>query len=119
MLVFMDGKSATLAFSNAPGVGPKGFQKLLKLFRSVEHAWNGSASSPRGSSAEKYKEAGVGRLNFAKFDAFRKEFDIQEYLGKLKKAKVEFIPFGSNEYSERLAGIDAPPIGLYIKGNKK
>lgn len=100
-----------LAFSLSPGIGPKGFQKLLKLFGSAESAWKGSA--------EQFKTAGVGKVNFTKFGEFREEFDLKEYLEKLRKAKVEFIPFGDKYYSERLKKIDSPPIGLFTKGDQK
>lgn len=100
-----------LAFSLAPGVGPKGFQKLIRLFGSAERAWKGSSSN--------FKKAGVGKVNFAKFNEFRKTFDTREYLNKLRKARVEFIEYGSKFYPARLAKIDSPPIGLFVRGNKK
>lgn len=101
-----------LAFSLSPAVGPKGFQRLLKIYGSAKDAWE-------KSSAEKYKEAGIGELNYAKFANFKKGFDIQEYLNKLRKTKVEFIPFNNKYYPERLGRIDSPPIGLFTRGNKK
>ena len=101
----------SLGFSLAPGVGPKGFQNLLKLFGSAREAWKCSSSD--------FKKAGVGKVNFAKFDGFRREFDIREYLRKLKRARVEFIPFGDKYYPERLKKIESPPIGLFTKGNQK
>ena len=100
-----------LGFSLAPGVGPKRFQNLLKLFGSAEKAWKGSSSD--------FKKACVGKVNFAKFDGFRKEFDVREYLRKLKRARVEFIPFGDKYYPERLKKIESPPIGLFIKGDQE
>ncbi|OGH17244.1 MAG: DNA protecting protein DprA [Candidatus Levybacteria bacterium RIFCSPHIGHO2_02_FULL_40_18] len=100
-----------LAFSLAPGVGPKRFQNLLEIFGWAEKAWNGSE--------DKFKAAGIGKVNFSKFQAFRKTFDLAGYRKKLRKAKVEFIPFGDRYYPKRLANIDSPPIGLFIKGNKK
>jgi len=112
ILYFMDEKSATLAFSNSTGVGPKSFQRLLKIFGSAIKAWE-------NTSAEKYKEAGIGERNFIKFESFKKSFSISEYSERLKKAKVEFIPFGDKYYPASIAQIDAPPIGLYVKGNKE
>ncbi len=100
-----------LAFSLATGVGPKGFQKLIRLFGSAQLAWNGSSSD--------FKKAGVGKVNFAKFDEFRKTFGIREYQYKLRKARVEFIPYGDKYYPHRLTEIDSLPIGLFARGNKK
>lgn len=104
-------KSLALGFSLAPGVGPKRFQNLLKAFGSAKDAWDGSE--------EKFKLAGIGKVNFAKLEAFRKIFDISEYVSKLKKARVEFIPFESKEYPDSLRKLVDPPIGLFAKGNKK
>ncbi|HVZ67001.1 MAG TPA: DNA-processing protein DprA [Patescibacteria group bacterium] len=100
-----------LGFSNAIGVGPKGFQNLLKVYGSAELAW-------KEPLEEKYKSAGIGKINYSKFVEFQKTFNISEYLEKLKKTKVEFIPYSAKFYPKKLADIDSPPIGLYIKGNK-
>ncbi len=107
----MEGNFA-LAFSNSSGVGPKSYQRLLKVFGSAENAWN-------SSSAEKFKEAGVGKVNFAKFEAFKTKFNIANYVEKLRKTKVEFIPYGDKYYPVGLTKIDSPPIGLYVKGDKE
>ncbi len=107
----MNEKISSLAFSLAPGIGPKRYQSLLRIFGSAKIAWKGSE--------KKLKAAGVGKVNFAKFDAFRKTFAISEYLEKLRKARVEFIPFGGKYYPESLKKIDNPPIGLFTKGDQK
>lgn len=111
MLNFMDEARCILGFSLAPGVGPKRFQNLLKAFGSAKDAWEGDSG--------KFEQAGVGKVNFKKFDAFRKTFVSNEYRNKLRRARVEFVEFGSKYYHGRLAKIDSPPIGLFIKGNKK
>ena len=108
---FMSDNLYSLSFSLAPRVGPKGFQKLMRLFGSAEKAW-------KGDSAD-FKKAGIGEKAFAKFDGFRREFDVREYLRKLKRARVEFIPFGDKYYPERLKKIESPPIGLFIKGDQE
>lgn len=107
----MDEKIYYLGFSLAPGVGPKGFQKLINAFGSAEKAWNGSFAD--------FKSARIGDAAFGKFDNFRKTFDIKEYLEKLHKARVEFIPFGDKYYPACLSKIGSPPIGLFVRGNKK
>ncbi len=99
-----------LSFALSP-IGPKRFQKLLAIFRSAKHAWNGNAQD--------FKQVGIAEIGFARFDSFKKTFDVAEYLEKLRKTKVEFVPFGDKYYPVRLSEIDAPPIGLFIKGNKK
>ena len=76
----MEEKDFILGFSNSIGVGPKSLLKLLKIYGTALEAWN-------KSSQEKYKEAGVGEKNYAKFEEFKKTFSIEEYKKKLKKAK--------------------------------
>ncbi|HVT00948.1 MAG TPA: DNA-processing protein DprA [Patescibacteria group bacterium] len=107
----MDQPHYVLGFSNAIGVGPKGFQNLLKVYGSAKLAWE-------DADEENYKTAGIGKLNFSKFANFKENFDVNEYKIKLKKTKVEFIPFGDKYYPKRLGVLESPPIGLYIKGNK-
>lgn len=99
-----------LAFSNASGIGPIKFNKLIKAFGSAKLAWNASRSDL------------VTILNPAlteKFEVFRKEFDIEEYLGKLKKQKISFVCLIDKEYPPLLKQIPNPPIVLYVKGNTK
>lgn len=98
-----------LAFSLSP-IGPKRFQKLLRICGSAKRAWQAGSAD--------FKKAGVGEIGFAKFKKFRSEFDLNEYAGKLEKARAEFIPSDDKYYPKRLENIDAPPIGLFIKGNK-
>src|SRR3990167_3455382 len=107
----MDDGLCALAFSNAPAVGAITFQKLLKQCGSARKAWEAGSND--------LKKVGIGEKKYAAFDAFRKDFDVTAYISKLKRAKVEFIPFGSKDYPESLKKLKDPPIGLFIKGNKK
>lgn len=104
----MDEKDFVLAFSNSIGVGPKSFLKLLKLYGSAKDAYE-------NCRPEKYKEAGVGEKNYQKFEDFKKEFDIKNYLEKLKKSRVEFIPYGDKFYPESLKVLDSPPNWIVCK----
>src|SRR3989344_5578483 len=73
--IVMAERSYYLAFSNFPGIGPIKFNKLLKTFGSAKAAWNSSISS---------LESIIGKSYAAKFEIFRKEFDLESYLEKLK-----------------------------------
>ncbi|OGH12825.1 MAG: DNA protecting protein DprA [Candidatus Levybacteria bacterium RIFCSPHIGHO2_01_FULL_40_10] len=106
----MDENLYILAFSNAPAVGAITFQKLLKIFGSAEKAWK--------AGSNELKKVGLGEKKYTAFDQFRKQFNVSEYIQKLKKAKVEFIAFGSKDYPESLKKLKDPPIGLFVKGNK-
>jgi DNA processing protein len=107
----MGEKLAALAFSLGPGIGPKRFQKLIQVFGSAEKALKGDLAE--------FKKAGVGKANFSKFDEFRKGFNAESYLEKLRKSKVEFVHSGNKFYPENLKKIDSPPIGMFTKGNQK
>src|SRR3989344_2029989 len=97
-----------LAFSNAPGVGPKKFNLLLKNFGSAKKAWNakGFELSPILKTALT-----------SKFLEFRKSFDIENYLKKLKKQKISFVSLIDDKYPALLKEISNPPIVLFVKGN--
>lgn len=102
----------SLMFSLSNGVGPKGFQGLLREYGSAKNAWE-------KVSEEKYRTAGIGKVNFEKFENFKKSFNLTVYNSMLEKARVEFIPYGDKYYPVRLSVINSPPIGLFAKGNKK
>ena len=61
----MDDNIASLCFSNSIGVGPKSFQKLVKIYGSAANAY-------QNFSKEVYKQAGIGDKNFIKFADFKK-----------------------------------------------
>lgn len=106
----MDENDYALCFSYAPGVGPKRFQNLIRALGSAKKAWKAGAVI--------FKKAGIGEVSFAKFDEFRRTFDVEKCKEKLTKAKVQFIAFGQKEYPKNLAEIDNPPIGLFVKGDR-
>lgn len=99
-----------LAFS-ASNFGPKKFQTILNHFESLESAWIGTRAE--------YLEIGINDKGFEAFNTFRKNFDVDKYVDKLKKEKVEFISFLDRNYPINLKKLENPPIGIFIKGNKE
>lgn len=99
-----------LFFSCTSGIGPKTFLKLLNHFKTAENIYNATGLDLENSGL-------VGRSLQIFLDS-KKNFDINNYLEKMKKAKVEYIPSFSNFYPKGLKNIDSLPIGLFIKGNK-
>lgn len=108
----MDEKSASLAFSLFEGIGPKTFIRLIKKFETAENAW-------KNLNSDNFKDAGVSENLFKKYDSFRSEFKLNEYLEKLNRARVKVIGYTEKEYPDSLKKLDAPPIVLYCKGNIK
>src|SRR3989344_4753178 len=106
----MSEKNYYLAFSNFSGIGPIKFNKLLKHFGGAQAAWNGSIEDLAPI---------IGKSYAAKFDIFRKEFDIKGYLKRLGKQKIQFVCLNEKEYPLLLKQISNPTIVLYVKGNAK
>lgn len=98
-----------LAFSLAPGIGPKRFRLLIEKLGSAQKAW--------GGNKEEYLASGISYLLYKKFDTFRKSFDIQKYKERLEKEQVEFIAQNAKDNPWRLKNLDGAPIGLFGKGN--
>lgn len=97
-----------LAFS-VSNLGPKSFQKLLNKFGTSQKAWVGNALD--------FNEVGIRGVAYKKFDTFRQSFNIENYVMQLDNAKVAFVSFSDKRYPKHLKKIDAPPIGLFVKGN--
>lgn len=100
----------SLAFS-VSNLGPKSYQRLLSKFGNSEKAWLGTK--------EEFEKLNIKKQRFKIFDEFRKKFKVQEYIKKLNKENVEFISFLDKDYPIILKKLENPPIGLYLKGNKK
>lgn len=100
----------SLAFSLS-NLGPKSYQKLINKFGDSKKAW--------GASRSKYHELNIKDKTFETFDKFRKNFDIEEYIGKLEKENVFFVSFFDRDYPKNFKKLENPPIGIFCKGNKK
>lgn len=106
----MEENSASLGFSLFDGIGPKSFQKLLKNFASPKNAWE-------NLDLKTAKELGIFEKRYVEFEKFRKEFDPDFYLDKLKRAKVTFVSYEDPLYPASLKDLEAPPIGIFTKCN--
>lgn len=104
----MDDKKYWLGFSGFPGIGPARFRKLLEKFGTAKTAWE----APKSSLGKL-----IGEDTAEKFEKFRKEFSIENYLKQLKEKDVWFVTLKDEEYPELLAQIKNPPYVLYGKGD--
>jgi DNA processing protein len=105
----MEEREYYLGFALCSGIGPKRFNSLLKIFKTAKKAWSASESE--------LKTAGLGSAFTQKFISFRKEFDFNSYLQKLKLARVGFVVSCDKNYPKLLRALDDPPIVLFTKGN--
>ena len=65
-----------LAFSGFPAIGPARFKKILAEFGTAKKAWE--ATSPAMAEL-------IGEETAGKFDSFKEEFSIENYIKKLKE----------------------------------
>lgn len=100
----------SLGLSLFEGIGPKKYLGLIKKFGSAENAWEKLDSSNS-------KDTGISENLFQKFNLFRFEFKLDDYLQKLKKTKATFVSYTDQRYPNSLKDLDAPPIGIFCKGN--
>lgn len=101
---------ACLCFSLIDGIGPKTFVGILNHFGSTQDAWE-------KLSEKDIKKKVISKLLYERFELFKKNFDVQGYLDKLKKTKVQVTGYTDNKYPSLLKELHNPPIVLYCKGN--
>lgn len=106
----MDEQAYWIGFSVFPGIGPVRFKLLLEYFGSAKAAWE-------AKETELVAIQMSDRLR-SEFVAFRKAFDIADYLKKLETLHVGFLTLESPRYPALLKQISDPPFVLYIKGYK-
>lgn len=97
-----------LGFSVFPGIGPARFKKLLEKFGTAKNAWSAKQTS--------LKEV-FGEVLSPKFENFREEFSIENYLKQLKEKEVWFVTLKDEDYPKLLRKIKNPPFILYGRGN--
>lgn len=66
-----------------------------------------------------FEKIGIIGKTYQKFDEFRKNFNFEKHLEKLKEKKVVFVSQAYKNYPNPLLKIENPPIGLFVKGNIK
>lgn len=106
----MDEKNYYLGFSLAKNIGPVSLRKLINHFGSARLAWEGSEIELR--------KAGLGEKTYEQFKIFREEFNFEEYLEKLARAKVWLVASFEKEYPKGLRDLQNPPIVIFGRGDK-
>jgi len=93
-------------WSGCPGIGPRRFDYLLKIFGSAERAWKATISE--------WKNAGLkGRL-LERMIQYRKSFADGEFRERLKKWGGIWVTRKDDAYPERLKFIANAPLVLYL-----
>lgn len=105
----MTERDCHLAFSLSPGIGPKRFLDLLKVFRSAKSAWHATLGD--------LKTSGIGDKTLDAFVGFRSSFNIELEKKKLVDSGVVFIAQCDKGYPQSLKKLPNPPIGIFAKGN--
>ncbi len=99
-----------LGFSAFPAIGPAKFRKILEEFGTAKAAWSGTIRRLVKVMGEEFS---------GKFERFREEFSIEDYLKKLKEKDVWFVTLRDEDYPQTLKEIKNPPFVLYGRGSKE
>lgn len=105
----MSDRNFWLAFSAFPGVGPVRFALLLSHFGGAQKAWE--------ASTKDLLQINFGEALTAKFDAFRRVFDVKGYAKKLEDEAISTLILTDENYPTLLKQIPDPPFVLYVKGD--
>lgn len=106
----MEERNYWLGFSAFPAIGPARLRKILEEFKTAKSAWE-AARPPLAKL--------IGEETAGKFEAFKKEFSIEDYSQKLKEKDVWFVTLKDEEYPQLLKEIKNPPFVLYGRGDKE
>ncbi|MEA1937204.1 MAG: DNA-processing protein DprA [Patescibacteria group bacterium] len=96
------------AFNFIPQIGPVRFRKLISHFKSMEDAWNASASEFYG--------AGIEEDVVEKILESRKNIFVEKEFEKLEKEKIKIITIEDTSYPTLLKETHSAPAVLYFKG---
>ncbi|MBI2451344.1 MAG: DNA-protecting protein DprA [Parcubacteria group bacterium] len=104
------------AFSLTGLFGPQRFARLMKNFKSLKNAWEGSGEKleavfARGETSLQTKEL------IEQFEKKREKINPEKEFKKLADEEIELLTIKDKNYPLRLKEIPQAPALLYIKGN--
>lgn len=97
-----------LGFNIFPGIGPKRFYLLLKIFGSAKKAWQ----APK----EKLFNLGIPHSIITRFLDFRERINLYQEFLRLEKKLIKFVIVEDENYPINLKKIKNPPAVIYFKG---
>ena len=100
-------KKYWLGFSAFPGIGPLRFKHLLKFFGTAEKAWQADTKT--------LLQINLGEKLTAKFDHFRKTFQLDNYLKEIDKKDIKVVTIKEKIYPKLLSQISDAPFLLYVR----
>lgn len=99
-----------VALSQAPGIGLKRFNILVKHFGSAQAVWR---------APEKILDEILEPSVFQKFSKYRISVEPQKLISTISNKKINVLTLLDKEYPENLRQIFDPPNVLYFKGELK
>lgn len=102
-------KKYWLGFSAFPGIGPLRFKLLLKFFGSASKAWH--------ADTKILVKINLGEKLTLKFDHFRKNFSLTDYIKDLEKKNIKVVTIKDKTYPKLLSKISDAPFLIYIRGD--
>lgn len=102
-----------LRFSYCPGIGPQRFLSVIRYFKNIKNAWEGSK--------EDYIKCGIGDKTYDSFDKFRNVLEKENrlLLSEIEAKNIDFISQVSKTFPKSLLKLVNPPIGIFARGNTK
>lgn len=107
----MPEKDYLIALSTFIPFGPVRVKLLLDYFKSAKAIWFATKSELLAT--------GLTERIVTDFDFHKTEFDIHQYLQKLREQKVNAVSIFDKDYPQNLKEISDAPFVLYVKGQIK
>ncbi len=105
-----DSKYLLACYSFIP-FGPQRLKLLVKYFKNPKNVWNATKSD--------LLDVGLSQKIVSEFIGHRQNFEVDEYLLKLKKNNVNFLTYKDSDYPENLKDLENAPLVIYYKGQIK
>ncbi len=100
---------ALLGFSYFQKIGPVKLKLLENYFLNFSEAFYASSYN--------LERAGLGQKLVSEFIFWRKNFDFEKIINKLKQENINFITIREKNYPNLLKEITSPPYLLYYRGD--
>ena len=100
-----------IALSTFVPFGPVRIKVLLDYFEEPEKLWKAGAS--------KLRQLGVSDKLARSFEEHKEDFDLEGYVERLKKHKIQVLTKTSKHYPAELKGLDNGPFALNVLGDVK
>jgi len=90
-------------------LGPQRVKLLVDYFGDPEKVWL--------AETKLLLEVGLSKKIVREYNEYRKSLNINDFFGKMKKEKINYVTYLDSNYPETLVGLVDAPCVLYFKGS--